>query len=167
MKRKLSRIAMFATVISLITGCKDSSSPSASQSKPSFDVAAVKTTIEKTTKEFESFVRNGDAAGIASLYATDAKLMGPNMPEAAGRNAIQESFAGMIKTLGQISLSLHAQEISGNEEMVNEVGVFSMTDKAGKEIDKGKYIVLWKMEDGKWKLYRDCWNSDLPCPPSN
>ena len=35
-----------------------------------------------------------------------------------------------------------------------------MTDKSGKEIDKGKYIVLWKMEDGKWKLHRDIFNSD-------
>jgi ketosteroid isomerase-like protein len=35
-------------------------------------------------------------------------------------------------------------------------------DKDGKQIDKGKYIVLWKKEDGKWKLFRDCYNSDLP-----
>ena len=46
--------------------------------------------------------------------------------------------------------------------MVSEVGSYSMTDKSGKEIDKGKYIVLWKMEDGKWKLHRDIFNSDMP-----
>jgi len=46
--------------------------------------------------------------------------------------------------------------------MVNEVGSYSMTDKKGKEIDKGKYIVLWKMEDGKWKIHRDVFNSDMP-----
>lgn len=35
-------------------------------------------------------------------------------------------------------------------------------DKDGKQLDKGKYIVLWKKEEGKWKLFRDCYNSDLP-----
>ena len=50
----------------------------------------------------------------------------------------------------------------GTEELVTEVGSYTMTDKAGKEIDKGKYIDLWKMEDGKWKLHRDIFNSDMP-----
>jgi ketosteroid isomerase-like protein len=40
-----------------------------------------------------------------------------------------------------------------------------MTDKDGKEIDRGKALELWKMEDGKWKLFRDIFNSDLPCMP--
>jgi ketosteroid isomerase-like protein len=34
--------------------------------------------------------------------------------------------------------------------------------KDGTIADKGKYIVVWKKEDGKWKLHRDLSNSDLP-----
>jgi ketosteroid isomerase-like protein len=68
----------------------------------------------------------------------------------------------MFAETGPIDLKLTSNEVSGNEEMVNEVGSYSMTDKKGKEIDKGKYIVLWKMEDGKWKIHRDVFNSDMP-----
>jgi ketosteroid isomerase-like protein len=31
-------------------------------------------------------------------------------------------------------------------------------------MDRGKYIVVWKDEGGKWKLHRDIWNSSLPAP---
>jgi ketosteroid isomerase-like protein len=32
--------------------------------------------------------------------------------------------------------------------------------------DKGKYIVVYKKDGDKWKLYRDIWNSDNPPPPA-
>ncbi len=35
-----------------------------------------------------------------------------------------------------------------------------------KNVDKGKYIVVWKKENGDWKVWRDIWNSDNPPPPS-
>jgi ketosteroid isomerase-like protein len=42
----------------------------------------------------------------------------------------------------------------------------NMPSVKGKEnlirLCKGKYIVLWKKENGKWKLHRDISNSDLP-----
>ena len=28
-----------------------------------------------------------------------------------------------------------------------------------KTVDKGNYIVVWKKDDGKWKIFRDIWNS--------
>jgi len=38
--------------------------------------------------------------------------------------------------------------------------------KDGTEVDSGKAIVIWKKEDGEWKLFRDIINSDLPVPTS-
>jgi hypothetical protein len=32
---------------------------------------------------------------------------------------------------------------------------------AGDLIDRGKYIVIWKLIQGEWKLHRDIWNSSL------
>jgi hypothetical protein len=28
--------------------------------------------------------------------------------------------------------------------------------------DKGKYLMIWKLEDGSWKWDSDAWNSSLP-----
>jgi ketosteroid isomerase-like protein len=33
-----------------------------------------------------------------------------------------------------------------------------------KVLDEGKYIVIWKHEDGQWKLHRDILNSSRPAP---
>jgi hypothetical protein len=35
----------------------------------------------------------------------------------------------------------------------------------GKVLDKGKYIVIWKKEDGTWKLHRDIWTTSVPPAP--
>jgi ketosteroid isomerase-like protein len=50
----------------------------------------------------------------------------------------------------------------GDENFVTEEGLFEIKTKEDAPIDKGKYLVLWKKEDGKWKLHRDISNSDLP-----
>jgi len=46
------------------------------------------------------------------------------------------------------------------------VGTFTLKGKGGQELDAGKYIVIWKREDGQWKLHRDIFNSSLPAPGS-
>jgi hypothetical protein len=35
-------------------------------------------------------------------------------------------------------------------------------DKAGKEIDHGKYMELWRLDKGAWKLHRDIFDSSVP-----
>jgi ketosteroid isomerase-like protein len=42
------------------------------------------------------------------------------------------------------------------------IGLFEVSSKDGNQLDKGKYLVLWKKENGKWKLHRDISNIDLP-----
>jgi hypothetical protein len=45
--------------------------------------------------------------------------------------------------------------------MVVEEGDYVFPDGKGGSFDKGKFIALWKPEDGKWKLYREIWNTDI------
>jgi ketosteroid isomerase-like protein len=53
------------------------------------------------------------------------------------------------------------REIYGNEDLVVEEGTYNFPDGKGGSIDKGKFIAIWKQEDGKWKLYREIWNTDI------
>jgi ketosteroid isomerase-like protein len=52
--------------------------------------------------------------------------------------------------------------IYGNESLVVEEGTYNFPDGKGGSFDKGKFIALWKQEGGKWKLYREIWNTDMP-----
>jgi hypothetical protein len=41
-----------------------------------------------------------------------------------------------------------------------------MGDGKGHVIDKGKYVEIWKKENGEWKIYADIWNTSLPPAPA-
>ena len=169
MKQLLTVLVIFS-ITSLFIACNSNTAESGTNTvtekemKP-FDLAAAKTAIDASNAEFGNLISKVDSVGLAALYTSDGKFMAPNMPAFSGRANIQSGFSGMFSQTGPIGLKLTANEVWGNEEMVSEVGSYSMTDKSGKEIDKGKYIVLWKMEDGKWKIHRDVFNSDMPPMP--
>ena len=167
MKQLLTTLAIFSASSLLFTSCGDKTASSTTEEiRPTFDIAGAKTVIDSLNVVFGSMVSKGDSVGLASLYTSDAKFMAPNMPTASGRSAIQSAFAGLFAAMGTPGLTLTTTDIWGTDELITEVGTYTMTDKTGKEMDKGKYIDLWKMEDGKWKLHRDIFNSDMPAPPS-
>jgi hypothetical protein len=39
-------------------------------------------------------------------------------------------------------------------------------DAAGKTVETGKYIEVWRRINGKWLMVRDIWNDDAPPPPA-
>ena len=172
MKQLLTILVIFS-ITSVFIACSSNTAEESGTNKAteerakSFDLAAVKKVIDSTNAVFGTLISKGDSVGLAALYTSDAKFMAEHMPTASGRAAVQSTFAGLFAAMGTPGLKLTATEVSGTEDQVSEVGTYSMTDKSGKETDKGKYIVLWKMEDGKWKLHRDIFNSDLPpmAPP--
>ena len=167
MKQLLTTLTIFSISSLLFISCADKTASSTTEEiKPTFDIAGAKKVIDSLNVAFGSMVSKGDSVGLASLYTSDAKFMVPNMPTASGRSAIQSAFAGLFAAMGTPGLTLTTTDIWGTEELITEVGTYTMTDKTGKEMDKGKYIDLWKMEDGKWKLHRDIFNSDMPPPPS-
>lgn len=129
-------------------------------SATTFDLAAAKSAITETNKVFSDAVMKGDSATIANLYTSDANMFPPNMPKAENHEAIMGMAAGFAK-MGIKSFSLESTDVYGGPETVIEEGKYTIGDGT-KTLDEGKYIVLWKQENGKWKLYRDIWNSNMP-----
>jgi len=39
-------------------------------------------------------------------------------------------------------------------------------DTAGKTVETGKYIEVWRRINGKWLMVRDIWNDDAPPAPA-
>ena len=65
-----------------------------------------------------------------------------------------------IMNSGITGVDLRTIEVWGTENLITEEGELSLF-VGDTEADQGKYIVLWKKEDGKWKLFRDIFNSNL------
>jgi len=167
MKQLLTSLTILLISSVLIIGCNDKTASSTSEEmKSTFDLASARKTVDSLNSEFASYVGKGDTVALTNLYSSDAILMPPNMARASGKPAIQTAFSGMVGAMGPVNISLTTTDLWGNDDLLTEVGTYTITSKDGKEIDKGKYIDLWKMEDGKWKLHRDIFNSDMPCPPA-
>jgi uncharacterized protein (TIGR02246 family) len=127
-------------------------------------VAGVKAAIDAANKKLGAAVAAGNAAGVAALYTDDATMLPPNGETVRGRAAIEKLFQAMIAA-GIKQATLTAQEVEAHRDTATEVGAYSVKDAAGKELDRGKYVVIWKQVKGEWKLHRDIFNSDLPLTP--
>lgn len=121
----------------------------------------VQEAIQEVNKTFGELLSRKDAAGIARLYAEDAVVMPPNQDLIHGRNNIEGFWRGLM-TAGVRSVQLETQNTEQYGEVIAELGRFTVVIERNQVIDEGKYLVLWKQENGQWKLFRDIWNSSRP-----
>ena len=122
---------------------------------------AVKAAIDASNKKFGAAIAAGDAKALGTIYTDDATVMPPNSEPVKGRQAIEGLF-GMLVTAGIKGATLTALEVEAHGETAVEVGTYSLKDATGKEVDRGKYVAIWKRLKGQWKMHRDIWNSSLP-----
>ena len=129
-------------------------------SKESFNLAAVKDHIIEMNKTYsDRFVKN-DTAFYNERYCKDAEVYSPGLPAVKGRDSII-SFFYQNGTNKEAKIELPAGNFYGNSELVVEEGSYNFPDGKGGSFDKGKFIAIWKQEAGKWKLYREIWNTDI------
>jgi ketosteroid isomerase-like protein len=159
-----STIALILS-FTLFVGCNDAGKAKIVDDKgaqSAFDLVNARKQVDSANHEFMDLVSKGDSVALANHYTIDAKLMQPNQPPAVGRKDIQTAIANLVSA--GIKLNLTTVDLWGDESILAEEGTVIVETKDGKQLDKGKYVVLWKKEDGKWKLFRDFFNSDLPAP---
>ena len=150
----MKKLLFSALIASSLFACK-------SETKPPFDLANAKKEIEAANVNLTDFITKGDSVGAASAYTKDGKFMPANMPAVEGTSNLTSFWGGFINGVGGV-ITLTTLEVWGDENLITEEGLFEIKSKEGAQLDKGKYLVLWKKEDGKWKLHRDIGTTDLP-----
>ena len=117
--------------------------------------------IEEGSRVFASTFTGGDAAAMAALYTENAQLLPSNSEFITGWEQIA-GFWQQVMDMGIKTAELETLEAEGLGETAFEVGRYKLGGAAGEILDEGKYVVVWKKEDGQWKLHRDIWNTNLP-----
>jgi len=112
---------------------------------------------------FVAAYNRGDAPGLAALYTGDGQIMPPNSDVVTGKRGLEALFRSFWEE-GDTVMKLETVEAEGFGETAFEVGRYTLSGKGGKVNDRGKYIVIWRKEDGQWKLYRDIFNTSMPAP---
>ncbi len=130
------------------------------------DTAEVRQAIEAVNKQLEDAFSKGDAAAAAALYTEEARVLPPNGPTLVGREAIQNFWQTNIDA-GVSDFKITALEVGVARDLAYEIGEYALTiqPEEGEAIrDQGKYVVVWKRENGEWKLDVDIFNSNMPLP---
>jgi uncharacterized protein (TIGR02246 family) len=144
----------------VLVGCKDAAKQDTeAMVEPTFDLAMAKAEIVEANKEWKSKFAAADSVGLANLYAADAKFMMNGAPAFVGREQIQSVMSGIMNS-GITRVDLVTVDVWGTEDFVTEEGELKLY-AGDQEVDQGKYLLLWKKVDGKWHLFRDCFNSNL------
>ncbi len=109
-------------------------------------------------KKFMAAFSQKDAAGVAKLYTKAGQLLPPGHEAVAGRPDIQAFWqAAMDAGLAQVQLETIEVEVC--RQTAIELGKYMLVTSSDQNADTGKYVVIWKLEGGAWRLHRDIWNS--------
>lgn len=139
--------------------------------RPADTSASAKQAIDAANAQWARLTSTGHADSLAEFYASDAVVMPPNMATLKGKDAIKAFFARLNTADPKPTLTLRAEAVHGAGGMAMERGRWNWTYPAGAKLppgmpaaDSGKYIVHWMLENGKWVMVDDIWNSDTPLP---
>ena len=149
---------VFMLLAAIAIGCINAST----ESSASFDLVKAKEEIEAANRIFMELVSKGDSTGVSNCYAIDAKMLAPHEPSITGRRNIEAVFGSYMKS-GVAKAVGKTLAVWGTADMITEEGEMTIYITDGTQVDKGKYLQVWKKEAGAWKLFRDMYNSDLPC----
>lgn len=161
MKRTLLHFSILVLFVTVFSSC---SNDAAKTEATTFNLDSVKASIAASNKAGGEAFATGDSVKFVNCYTADACINPPNTARMCGSQAINAFFIGGYK-MGIRDLKLTTEEVIGGPAGVAEIGKYEVLGDKGVSFDKGKFIVVWKEDNGKWKMFRDEWNSDMPPPP--
>lgn len=121
--------------------------------------------IESVNAQFASALKRGDADGIANLYTEGAQLLPAHSDFVRGTAAIRTFWQSVIDR-GLKGASVETIELEVYGETAIEIGRYRLLAANDAVADQGKYLVVWKHDNGTWKLHRDIWTTSQSPPAS-
>lgn len=157
MKIKRVRITLFFNIIIgliFFTSCDQKVTEKTVESEQS-DLSTLEKEIELRLREYENHLQNGDSIALGEMYMKEAEII----PSTVGRNNIIKVFGSMIRD-SITGSSFRTTELWGNDELLVEDGTGTWSHANGNVVGSGRYLLVWKKDDGKWKILRDTWFPD-------
>ena len=102
----------------------------------------------------------GDVAGLVLAYSADARLLPPDEPIITGAEAIEAFWQSYGP--GQTRIEVGEVESKKLGDFWYREGAYKAQFADEGEPRVGKFIELWKQENGNWLLYRQIWNRNAP-----
>ena len=154
MKKKPIRIILLLTIViasNFLISCDQKVSENNLDTKQP-DLSTLEKEIELRLREYETHLRNGDSIALGHMYMMDAEII----PSTVGRDNIIKAFGSMIRD-SITGSSFKTTHLWGNDQLLVEDGTGTWYRTNGEAVGSGRYLLVWKKDDGKWKILRDTW----------
>ena len=120
---------------------------------------SIKNIIIQHNDVFMETFNRGDYAEMENLYTDEGQILPPNGKVITGKTGIGEFWKGAM-AMGIKSLNMHTDEVELHGDTAIEISQATLFGEEEHVIDEIKYIVIWKRQDGEWKIHRDMFNSN-------
>ena len=154
MKKSKFRNTLFLTLLitlTLFTSCDQKATEKNAQTKQT-DMSTLKKEIDSRLREFENHLKSGDSIALGDMYMENAEII----PHTAGRENIVKVFGSMIRD-SITGSSFKTTHLWGDDQLLAEDGTGTWSHANGTVVGRGRYLLVWKKDDGKWKILRDTW----------
>lgn len=149
---------------SIMVACNDAAktetSTMSTKDSSTFDLSEARAAIEADNAKFIEDIRKGDSAALAEHYHSEGQVLMANS-EPIMRKDISSAWGSFLR-MGIKDFKMTTHDVVGNEDLLVETGTYEMIGDKNAVLDKGKYVVAWRKENGTWKLYRDIVNTSMP-----
>ena len=125
-----------------------------------FDMQKARSFIDSINLKFTEEFRSGDSAALAAHYSADAEMLFANSEPIKGKD-ILSAWGSLVRT-GLKDFTFVSTDITGSSDLIVETGTYEMKAEDKTLVERGKYVVVWKLVNGEWKLFRDIGNTSMP-----
>lgn len=111
--------------------------------------------LDAANKAFAKAVVAGDIDHLVNDYTDDACIIAPQAPPICGKEEIRPFWSSVIGSKPKnVEIVTHKAEKAGNLSFAT--GELIITD-ANSVAQKSRFVVVFKLVDGGWKLHVDSW----------
>ena len=163
MKNVRSYIMLAVLIIGMMacnTATKDQVAGDAATANLAFDIQKARAFVDSINSKITGQFRSGDSVALASHYWPDAEMLFANSEPIKGKD-ILAAWGSMVR-MGVKDFTFQTTDIALSGDLLVETGSYEMKAADKTLVDRGKYVVVWKQQNGEWKLYRDIGNTSMP-----
>src|SRR5687767_12203938 len=149
-----------------MVGCNNASEEKTSTTSDStrFELDKARAFVEEDNAGFVDHFKKGDSVALADHYHSDGQFIMSNSEPVKKANLA--SAWGSVIRAGFKDFKLITHDLVGCDDLMVETGTYEFYGDNNKLMDKGTYVVTWKKENGKWKIYRDIAATAMPPAPA-
>jgi len=153
-----------ATLAAALTISEPSPAPTATRSR----LEDVRTALPAARTNFVNAIKVGDAQAVANMFSSDAVIVGYDNAVTTGRVEIALSWARIFQ-VAQVDETLDSDKVVLDEDMAVDMGAIRIAARVSGQppLDVvGRYLIVWELSDGSWKLRRFAYTADDPVAQS-